>query len=130
MKRIFGSHPALYAFLLGGGAFLSLYFGYKLWVPDESVKANDLDTDFVLASYWGLFGLGVLMWLAGGVIFGRNRAFSGFVALMIHLLPVFGLILMAILRRPLTPHEAWARDNPGLDEATARRTYRPMKPLY
>jgi hypothetical protein len=130
MNRIFGSHPAVRAFLLGGGAFLSLYFGYKVWSPDTSISLREMDSDLTLTTYWALTGLGILMWLLGGVMFGRNRGMNGFLALLLHLLPVAGLILIAVLRRPLTPHEAWARDNPGLDDTTARRTYRRMKPLY
>lgn len=107
-----------------------LFFGYNIWFPDQSVKSGEMDTNLVVGSYWALFGIGTLMWLAGGVIFGRNRGINGFLALLIHLLPVIGLMLMALLKRPLTPHEAWARDNPGLDTTESRRTYRPMKPLY
>ena len=73
---------------------------------------------------------GVMMWLAGGVLLGRDRGMNGLHALLLHLLPVLGIILILIYSKPLTPHEAWARQNPGLDEKTAKRSYRPMKPLY
>ena len=130
MNRIFGNHPALCAFLLGIGAFLALYFGFKLWQPEQSVTFRELDTDLFVAAHWLLFGLGVVLWLTGGIIFGRDRGLNWFLSLLIHLIPVVGILAIAVFKRPLTPHEAWARDNPGLDDTTARRTYRPMKPLY
>src|SRR5688572_2353197 len=111
MKPLFGSHPAKYAFLLGGGAFLILYYGYNLWVPSEAVAINAMDSTFVQGSYWVLFGLGVILWTSGGIAFCRDRGINGFLALCIHLLlPVLGLVLVAIFRRRLTPHEAWMRD--------------------
>ena len=132
MNKIFGIHPAVCAFLLGAGAFFVLFFGYKCWHPEADISLRKLDSDFTAALYWGLFGLGCLMWLAGGIIFGINRNIHWFVALALHLLPFLGLILMALLRSKPTPREAWAIQNPGVDEneKTARRRYRPMKPLY
>lgn len=130
MNRIFGTHPALGAFLLGGGAFFAAYFGYKVLGPDAAQLRGHFDSDLNAFWQWVLAGLGALMWLAGGIVFGFARGFRWYVALLLHLLPVVGLLLMAVLRRHLTPREAWERDNPGLDATTARRTYRPMKSLY
>lgn len=131
MNRIFGSHPALCALLLGGGAFLVLFFGYGLFGPNTGGTEALFNKDLGEVWQWALTGIGVLMWLAGGLIFGLDRGFSWLTALLLQAVPGAGLLLMAMLRRPLTPHEAWARDNPALeDSTTARRTYRPMKPLY
>src|SRR5262245_27676418 len=108
MKQIFGTHRARYAVLFGGDAFLALFSVYLTWVPEESVKVQAMDTGLWVAFYWAMVGLGVFLWIAGGVVFGRDRGFNGFVAFLIHLiLPVLGLLLMALLRRRLTPHEAW-----------------------
>ena len=130
MTRLFGPHPAIIAFLLGGGGCLALYFGWKIFSPQVSLHLGDAQADLTQSLEWALMIVGLLMWLAGGILLGRERGMSGFLALVLHLLPVIGIVLILIYSKTLTPHEAWARQNPGLDGKTAKRSYRPMKPLY
>ena len=130
MTRLFGPHPGIYAFLLGGGAFLALYCGWKNFVPSPPAEMSDWNTDLMKVMSWGLMIIGILMWLAGGILLGRDRGMPWPLALCLHLLPVLGIVLIVIIGKSPTPHEAWARQNPGLDEKTAKRIYRPMKPLY
>lgn len=130
MNRLFGAHPGIIAFLLGGGGFLALYFGYKIFFPHSSAEPDYWNSDLMQSFAWGLMGIGVLMWLSGGILLGRDRGLHWALALGLHLLPVLGIILILVIGKSPTPHEAWARQNPGLDEKTAKRTYRPMKPLY
>ena len=107
-----------------------LYFGYVLFIPDSSAEPSYFNRDFSAAWMWALLIVGVVMWLAGGIVFGKSFGVSWFVSLALHLLPVIGLVLIRLVGKRLTPHDAWARENPGLDDKTAKRTYRPMKPLY
>jgi len=130
VNRLLGPHPAVFAFLLGGGAFLVLFFGYTLFFPDSSAERADFNQDISVVWRWVLVVIGALMWLAGGIKFGRSYGVRWFVSLPLHLLPGIGLILIRALGKPITAHDAWARENPGFDEKTAKRTYRPMKPLY
>ena len=130
MNRLLGPHPAIFAFLLGGGAFLVLYIGYLLFFSDSSPVGSDWNENFSAAWMWVLFVLGTLMWLAGGILFGRAYNVNSFLSLALHLVPVVGLVLIRVLGKPVTPHSAWERENPGFDEKTSKRTYRPMKPLY
>ena len=129
-NRFFGTHPAAIAFLLGGGGFVLGYFAYAHFYvghPQDSAQGN---IELLAAGQWVLLIIGGIAWLLGGVAFGRRLGLHWFVALMLHLIPVLGLLIMRIIGRALTPHELWARENPGLDGKTAKRTYRPMKPLY
>ena len=130
MPRLFGPHPAIIAFLLAGGGFLALYFGWKIFSPPASLHLGDAQADLTQFLAWALMIAGVLMWLAGGILLGRERGMNGLLALLLHMLPVIGIILILIYSKRLTPHDEWARQNPGLDEKTAKRSYRPMKPLY
>jgi hypothetical protein len=128
VNRVLGPHPGVFAFLLGGGAFMLLYFGYFLFLTGPSSGWN---RDLSAAWLWTLFGLGAFMWLAGGILFGRNYGVSGFLSLALHLcLPVVGLIIIRLMGRRFTPHGAWERENRGVDAKTVKRSYRPMKPLY
>jgi hypothetical protein len=61
--------------------------------------------------------VGILMWLVGGILLGRDRGLHWLVALSLHLVPVLGILLIIAIGKAPTPHEAWARQNPGLDEA-------------
>lgn len=79
---------------------------------------------------WSLTVAGVLMWLTGGIFFGRDRGLHWFPALCLHLLPVLGLILILRIGKSPSRHAASVRKNRRLDDKTARRTYRPLKPLY
>lgn len=130
MTRLFGPHPGIYAFLLGAGAFLALYFGWKNFIPGPPSDQSDSNNDLMQVVSWALMIIGVFMWLGGGILLGRDRGLHWSLALGLHLLPLLGIILIVIIGKSPTPHEAWARQNPGLDEKTAKRTYRPMKPLY
>jgi hypothetical protein len=128
VNRLFGPHPGIFAFLLGGGAFLMFYFGYVLFLADSTSQWN---RNLSAAWNWALFLLGAVMWLAGGILFGRNYGVNGFLSLALHLcLPVIGLGIVRLLGKRFTPRDAWVRENRGLDEKAAKRNYRPMKPLY
>lgn len=130
LNRLLGPHPAVIAFLLSGGAFLVLFFSYPLLISDSSTERAYWDHDFAAAWRWGLIVTGAMLWLAGGLGFGRRCGLRWFVALGLHLLPVIGLIFIRLIGKPLTAREAWARDNPGLDTKLADRSYRRVKPLY
>lgn len=131
MTRIFGIHPGLIAFLIAVGAALMLYGVSLLAMPDTAEEVTLTNHDLRTAGQWVMAVVGALLYLAGGILFGRSRGLSGIVSFFLHLLPVLGLIVMTILGRRLTPYESWRRDNPGLDsDKTARRTYRNIKPLY
>ena len=130
--RFFGIHPGVIGFLLGAGAAAFLYFGYAIFfaerVPGGAALPNQ---DLIVAGKWAVFILGGLMYVTGGVLYGRSRTINGFLAFLLHLcLPVLGLIIMTMMGRKLTPHERWERDNPGLDPKSAKRIYRNMKSLY
>jgi len=130
VNRLLGPHPAIFAFLLGGGAFLVLFCGYSLFFPDSSAERSEFNQDLSAAWKWALMIVGAVMWLAGGILFGRCFGVHWLVSLALHLLPGIGLILIRVIGKPLTYYDAWARENPGFDEKTSKRTYRPMKPLY
>jgi hypothetical protein len=104
------------------------YFGCVLFLPDSTPEWN---RNLSAAWQWALFLLGAVMWLAGGILFGRNYGVNPFLSFALHLgLPVIGLGIVRLLGQRFTPHVAWARENRGLDEKAAKRNYRPMKPLY
>ena len=131
MNRLLGPHPGVVAFLLGGGAFLAAFFGYDLVFPDPSdADRHGWDRDLTETTRWIVVGLGLVLWMAGGIMFGRIYRIHWLVAFLLQGVPVIGLILMRIFGKPWTAYEAWARDNPGLDGPESKRTYRPMKPLY
>jgi peptidoglycan/LPS O-acetylase OafA/YrhL len=129
-QRFFGIHPGVVGLMLAIGATMFLYFGYALLNPESAASAANSDHDLRLALRWTMTVLGGLMYLAGGVLFGKSRDINGFLAFLLHLLPLLGLIIMTIIGRNLTPHERWERDNPGFDKKTMNRTYRKMKSLY
>ena len=132
MTKFFGVHPSLVGFLLGAGAAGFLYFGYGIFFEESGVGETTMTNyDLRVAGSWAAMIICGLMYLAGGVLYGRLRAVSGLVSFLLHLcLPLLGLLILTIMGRRLTPHQRWERDNPGLDPKTAKRTYRPMKPLY
>ena len=131
MTRIFGIHPGIIAFLIALGAALMLYGAFLLAVPDTAEEVTLNNHDLRTAGQWAMTVAGALLYLAGGILYGRSRGISGLLSFLLHLLPIVGLVLMTFLRHRLTPYENWQRDNPGLDsDKTARRTYRNIKPLY
>ena len=131
MTRIFGIHPGIIAFLIAAGAALMLGGGFLLAEPDTAEETTLSNHDLRTAGQWAMSVAGALLYLAGGVFYGRSRGLSGVLSFLLHLLPVLGLVVMRLLGHRLTPYDNWRRDNPGLDsDKTARRTYRDVKPLY
>ena len=130
--KFFGVHPSVVGFLIVVGAAAFLYFGYGIFFEERSAEDKTMNNyDLRVAGSWAAMIIGGLMYLAGGVLYGRSREVNGFLSFLLHLcLPLLGLLLLTIIGRRLTPHQRWERDNPGLDPKTAKRTYRPMKPLY
>lgn len=130
MYRLLGPHPAIIALMLLGGGFLLFFFGYDILFVDPSARLPHEKPVFSITWQWTLMILGAVIWLAGGIYMGRALGIRWHVALLIHLVPVIGVIVLRIIGKPVSPHDAWARDNRGYDAKEARRTYRPMKPLY
>lgn len=130
MNNFFGPHPALIAFLLGLGGFMLSFYAYDYFFQEHNLQSNYWNKDLISAGEWTQIAVSVVAWLAGGICFGIHYGVRWPVSLLLHLLPVVGLLLIRLVGRRLTPHDLWARENPGLDEKTAKRTYRSMKPLY
>jgi hypothetical protein len=128
--KFFGPHPATIAFMLGGGAAMALYSGFQLFLTGSGSGNFKFNQDLSDTSLWLLLIIGCVLWLAGGIIFGRGRNFHWLVALLLHLVPVIGLVVMFFIRKPLTPHQVWERGSREIDPVTAKRTQREMKALY
>ena len=105
MTRLTGPHPAITAFLLGGGSFLALYFGWRNYFPHTSVELDYWNTDLMKVVSGGAMIAGILMWLAGGIRLGRHRGMHWLVALCLHLLPGIGIILILMFSKSPTLHE-------------------------
>lgn len=131
MTRYTDPHPAIVAFLIAAGAALMLIGGFLIAEPEAPKDAAESGRALHVTAHWVVAGGGLLLYLAGGILFGRTRGFTLPVALIIHLLPVLGLIIMALLRPRLAPYETWRRDFPHLhDSREARRASRTVKALY
>jgi hypothetical protein len=126
MQPSFKPHPATAAFLLVGGAFLTMVAGYALFFPAASVRAGEGNP--IHALMWVPLVAGGLMWLAGGIVVGRTFGFRQFTALILSLLPVAGLILMMLTGRRVP--KAWVMEKTGPEKLTAKRNHLPMKALY
>ena len=130
MNRIVGPHPGVCAFLLAAGGCLVLAGVYWIRGP-ESVKQMEAEPGGIGEVVpWVLIGLGVLLWLAGSVLFGRVRGVSLWLSLLLGSLTIPGIVILAVMRKPLTAHEAWERQNPEMAKQRVRRAYRDVKPLY
>ena len=117
--------------LIAAGAVLMGYGSFLLSVPDDAEEVTLNNHDLRTSGQWIMAVGGAVLYMAGGVLFGRSRGQSGIISFFIHLLPVVGLVIMAAMGSRLTPYQSWLRDNPGLEsDKTARRVYRDVKPLY
>lgn len=130
MNRIVGPHPGVCAFLLAAGGCLVAGGVYGLLGPESVKQTADEPGGLVVMAPWLLAVLGVVLWLAGSVLFGRLRGVSLWLSLVLGSLTVPGIVIMAMMRKPLTPHEAWERQNPEMAKKRVRREYRDVKPLY
>lgn len=130
MKRIVGPHPGVCAFLLAAGGCLVAAGCYWILGP-ESVKRTVAEPGGIgEMAPWLVIGLGVLLWQYGALMFGRARGLSAWLSLLLGILTIPGIAIMAMMGKPLTAHEAWERQNPGMAKQRVRREYRDVKPLY
>jgi hypothetical protein len=124
-------HPATSAFLLLGGAFIVAMIGYMMFVvPDRSAAKVEANGDLIRASMWTLLLVGALMWLFGGIIFGKSCGLDWFVSLFLHFVPLLGLIAMFFIGKKRVPYGAWVLPKSGSYLKATKRTHRSMKPLY
>ncbi len=130
MNQIVGPHPGVCAFLLAVGGCLVAAGSYWILGP-ESVKQMVAEPGGIgEMAPWLLIGLGVLLWYCGALLFGRARGLSPWLSLLLGSLTLPGIAIMAMIGKPLTPHEAWERQNPEMAKKRVRREYRDVKPLY
>lgn len=130
MDRIVGPHPGVCAFLLAAGGCLVAAGVYGV-VGLESVKQTAAEPGGLgEMAPWLLLGLGVVLWQYGALMFGRARGVSAWLSLLLGSLTIPGIFILAMIGKPLTPHEAWERQNPGMAKQRVRREYRDVKPLY
>ncbi len=127
LNRIVGHHPGVVSFLLFCGFMLMAGCAWTIHSSSGTAPEAGLKT----VMYWlGALG-GAVMWLGGSVLFGQNFGVNSWVAFFLGLIPPAGLGLTRLIGKEMSPHEAWAKQNPGLDtDKAAKRNYRPMKPLY
>ena len=131
MNNLLGPHPAVCAFLLCGGGCLAAYGLYDFVTPDSARDASIWNGRLSDLGLVIMVLVGSLLWLAGCVAFGRMYGVRPALALGLGLLTIPGLVVIRLVGRRLTPHEAWCLNNPKLTDAkTARRSYRDIKPLY
>ena len=130
MKSLLGPHPAVCAFLLCGGGCLTAFGLYDFLNPDVPTASAANARLGVLADGFAVV-TGILLWLGGAVACGRLFGVGARLSLALGLLTLPGLVIIRLVGRRLTPHEAWRRSNPALTDATtARRSFRDIKPLY
>jgi hypothetical protein len=130
MNQIVGPHPGVCAFLLAAGGCLVAAGVYGILGPVSVKQAVAEPGGLSEMAPWLLVGLGVLLWYCGALLFGRARGLSPWLSLLLGSLTLPGIAIMAIIGKPLTPHEAWERQNPEMAKKRVRREYRDVKPLY
>jgi hypothetical protein len=130
MKTLLKPHPAIVAFLLTGGAFIIFVASYLLRFPEYVVNRSGTNADLILALLWTFFAVGVLMWMIGGVIFGKRCGLGWLMSLFLHFLPLLGLILMRVMAKRRISRGLWALRYRGVEDRVSKRTWREMKALY
>jgi len=130
MQPFLKPHPATVAFLLTGGAFIAFAGSYMVRFPEYFIDRTAINADLLFALMWALFAIGVLMWLCGGVVFGKRCGLSWFVSLFLHFMPLLGLFIMQGMAKRRISKGIWALKYRGVEDRISKRTHREMKALY
>lgn len=130
MNQIVGPHPGVCAFLLALGGCLLAGGVYGVLGPEGVRPAVAEPGGIGEMGPWALLVLGAGLWLYGALMFGRVRGVNPWLSLLLGSLTLPGILILAMIGKPLTPHEAWERQNSGMAKQRVRRDYRDVKPLY
>jgi hypothetical protein len=130
MQPLLKPHPAIVAFLLTGGAFLTFLTAYLLKHPDYLLARPEMNTALFTGLAWAALGGGVVMWVAGGILFGKGCGMGPVASILFHALPLLGLVIMRIISKNRISRGVWALKYRGVADGISKRTHREMKALY
>lgn len=79
---------------------------------------------------WAVVGTGALLWLTGSIFLAWLHHVHWMLGVLAGLLPLAGLLVVFLARKPLTRQEAWQQVAQKDGTMPRRGQIRPMKPLY